>query len=203
MTALPVEPDSELTERAHSARRQLTPSQIALVDRLIEAAADEAHEHGYEGTTVRSAARRAGMAPATAYTYFASKDHLLAEVLWRRMADLVLAPPGRGHSTSDRVVAELRLLGTFMSDDLELAAAGTTALLAPGPDVGATRLRLGQAINDRLATALGDDLDPTLLRSLNLIYTGAVVWMGMGHLAAADVPDALEETGRLLMGTRG
>ena len=52
----------------------------------MDAAADEARERGYEGMTVRSVARRAGVAPATAYTYFASKDHLLAEVLWRRHA---------------------------------------------------------------------------------------------------------------------
>lgn len=200
MSALPLEPHSGLAERAHSARRQLTPSQIALVDRLIDAAAEEARRHGYEGTTVRGAARRAEMAPATAYTYFASKDHLLAEVLWRRMAELASAPPAPGDSPTDRVVGELRLLGTFMSDDRAVAAAGTTALLGPGADVQATRLRLGQAIHDRLARALGDRPDPALLRSLDLVYTGALLWMGMGHLATADVPDALEEAGRLLMG---
>ena len=40
------------------------------------------------GLTVRNVARRAGVAPATAYTYFSSKDHLLAEVLWRGMEAL-------------------------------------------------------------------------------------------------------------------
>ena len=42
---------------------------------------------------MRSAAERAGVAPATAYTYFASKDHLLAEVLWRRMEALPARRP--------------------------------------------------------------------------------------------------------------
>ena len=55
--------------------------------------ADEVEEVGYAGLTVRIVARRAGVAPATAYTYFSSKDHLLAEVLWRRMQ--ALPPPGR------------------------------------------------------------------------------------------------------------
>ena len=45
-------------------------------------------KRGYDGLTVRTVARRAGVAPATAYTYFASKDHLLAEVLWRRLQAL-------------------------------------------------------------------------------------------------------------------
>ena len=71
-------------EAAETTRRRVTTKQAEVVQRLVDAAADEARERGYEGMTVRSASRRAGVAPATAYTYFASKDHLLAEVLWRR-----------------------------------------------------------------------------------------------------------------------
>ena len=37
-------------------------------------------------------AARAGVSPATAYTYFASKDHLFAELFWR----LVEADEGPG-----------------------------------------------------------------------------------------------------------
>ena len=33
-------------------------------------------------------ARRAGVAPATAYTYFASKEHLVTEVFWQRVREL-------------------------------------------------------------------------------------------------------------------
>ena len=60
--------------------------------KLVRAAEEETEEVGYAGLTVRGVARRAGVAPATAYTYFSSKDHLLAEVLWRRMESL---PAGR------------------------------------------------------------------------------------------------------------
>jgi AcrR family transcriptional regulator len=193
MSALPLE------DLARAGRRQLTPNQVAVVDRLVEAAAGEAREHGYEGMTVRSAARRAGVAAATAYTHFSSKDQLLAEVLWRRMADLLSSPVAAGRSATDRVIAELRHLGTFMVDDPEVAAAGTTALLSPGDDVRATRVRLGTAMHDRLAAALGPEATPELLRSLDLVYTGALLWMGMGHLTAEQVPQALEDAGRLLM----
>jgi len=64
---------------------------------LVQAAEDETEEVGYAGLTVRGVARRAGVAPATAYTYFSSKDHLLAEVLWRRTEALppVEADPAR------------------------------------------------------------------------------------------------------------
>ena len=77
-----------MTDLVESTRRYLSPRQAELVDRVVEAAENEVREQGYEGLTVRGAARRAGVAPATAYTYFASKDHVLAEILWRRLESL-------------------------------------------------------------------------------------------------------------------
>ena len=47
-----------------------------MVHRLVDAAVEELHRTGYEGLSVRNVAKRAGVAPATAYTYFSSKDHL-------------------------------------------------------------------------------------------------------------------------------
>ena len=115
---------------------------------------------GYEGVTVRNVARRAGVAPATAYTYFASKDHLLAEVLWRRMQALPV--PGarrRRRRRSSGSSPSCGCSGLFMADDPALAAACTTALLGSGPEVRALRVLFGAALHDRLAAALGDAAD--------------------------------------------
>ncbi|HLH28588.1 MAG TPA: helix-turn-helix domain-containing protein, partial [Acidimicrobiales bacterium] len=72
------EPEGE--DRVFEAtRRRLTERQAEVVADLVRAAAAEVDEAGYDGLTVRSVARRAGVAPATAYHYFSSKDHLLAE----------------------------------------------------------------------------------------------------------------------------
>ena len=70
------------------------------MERLIAAAADEAEERPYADISVRTIAKRAGVAPATAYTYFSGKDHLLAEVLWRRMQGV--PEPGRPHAAAAR-----------------------------------------------------------------------------------------------------
>jgi AcrR family transcriptional regulator len=178
-----------VTVTAEDSRRRLTPKQVAVVERLVEAAADEARDLGYEGTTVRGAAKRAGVAPATAYTYFASKDHLLAEVLWRRMDTVPdrIVPTG---SDLERVDAELALLGLFMADDPVLAAACTTALLGSGPEVRAVRVRFGAEVHRRLQRALGE-VDPSVLEGLELAYSGAMLWAGMGHLDFAQVPVVL------------
>jgi AcrR family transcriptional regulator len=185
-------------EAAETTRRRLTPKQAAVVDRLVEAAADDARERGYEGMTVRSASRRAGVAPATAYTYFASKDHLLAEVLWRRFHALPAEDAGAG--PLERVTSALGHLGLFMADDPRLAAACTTALLGPGPDVRALRVRFGSELHDRIATALGPDADPAVVLGLDLACSGAMLWAGMGHLRYRDVPASLADVARALLG---
>jgi AcrR family transcriptional regulator len=188
---------------AEASRRRLTVRQAAVVELLVDAAADEARAEGYEGLTVRNVARRAGVAPATAYTYFASKDHLLAEVLWRRFQALPV-PDETGADDAarqaDRVIAELRTLGLFMADDPTLAAACTTALLGSGPEVRALRVLFGTALHARLAHALGDGADAAVLRSLDLAYSGAMLWAGMGHIRFEDVPDALADAARLVLG---
>jgi AcrR family transcriptional regulator len=190
-------PDGQAVE---ATRRRLTPRQAGAIARLVEAAAEEARERGYEGTTVRGAAKRAQVAPATAYTYFASKDHLLAEVLWRRMSSL--PEPDRGRAADPRrdVQAELRALSLFVSDDPRLAEACTTALLGSGPEVRDLRARFGGEVHRRLAGALGDAADPAVLRALDLAYSGAMLWAGMGHVPFEEVPAALADLAELLLG---
>jgi AcrR family transcriptional regulator len=185
---------------AEASRRRLTLRQVAVVEQLVGAAADEARAHGYDGVTVRNVARRAGVAPATAYTYFASKDHLLAEVLWRRMQALPFPDVVEGEDVVERAIAQLRVLGLFMADDPTLAAACTTALLGSGPEVRALRVLFGAALHERLAAALGDSADEAMLRSLDLAYSGAMLWAGMGHIHFEDVPQALADTARLVLG---
>ena len=102
-------------------------------------------------------------------------------------------------SALDRVAAELRVLGLFMADDTTLAAACTAALLGSGPDVSAVRQRFGAEVNSRLAMSLGDNADSGVLRGLDLAWSGAMLWAGMGHIAFTDVPDALIAVASLLL----
>ena len=131
-------------------RRHLTERQVELVQRLVEAAAEEVAEHGYGPITVRSIAKRAGVATATAYTYFSSKDHLLAEVLWRRIQ--ALPPPlvDTRLPVAQRVADAVQEMSLDTVDRPELVAACTAALLAPGPDVQRVRSQIGAEIHRRL-----------------------------------------------------
>ena len=180
-------------------RRHLTPRQADLVERLLTAAGAEVGRSAYDGLTVRNVARAAGVAPATAYTYFSSKDHLLAEVLWRRFQAVPVRHFTAEQTRLDRVTSVLRDTGLFMADDPATAAAGTTALLGSGPDVRRVRDRMGADMRHRLRRSLGADVDESVLSALELAWSGAMLTAGMGHLSFADVPDRLADVARLIL----
>ena len=188
------------TSTAEVGRRDLGGRQSDRVDALVDAALVELRSNGYEGLTVRNVARRAGVAAATAYTYFGSKDHLVAEVFRRRL-DALPAPAVDGRRRAvDRVSEALRDVALLVHAEPELAAASTTAILAPDPDVQRLRDRIGAAFNDRLQAALGPGHDPAVLRALNLALSGALLQAGMGYFAYADLADRLREVAALLLG---
>jgi AcrR family transcriptional regulator len=169
------------------------------MERLIGAANDEAEERPYAEISVRSIAKRAGVAPATAYTYFSGKDHLLAEVLWRRMqASPLLVDVNL--PLGDRVAATVRTMGFGTMETLAVAVC-TTALLADGPDVKRVRTRIGVEIGRRLGAALGPGADPEVLGVLQVTYTGAILSAGMGHLSFEAVPGLM--AGAVALMTRG
>jgi len=143
----------------------------------------------------------AGVAAATAYNYFSSKDHILAEVLWRRMQS---APHlvDLSRPLPERVAETVRTMGFGTADSPGVVDACTTALLGDGPDVKQVRARIGGEIYRRLDAALGPDADPSVLRILQITYTGAILSAGMGHLRFADVPDLLAEAATLLSGEK-
>jgi AcrR family transcriptional regulator len=203
-----VDQAEQLEQLEHSGRpgrRHLSERQAEVMERLLVAAADEAEERPYADISVRTIAKRAGLAPATAYTYFSGKDHLLAEVLWRRMqaspslVDLTLPLP-------DRVADTVRSMG-FGAMGSPAVAVCTTALLGDGPDVKRVRSRLGAEIGRRLEGALdpaggaGAGPGPSVANILQVTYTGALLSAGMGHLAFDAVPALMAEATALMTGS--
>jgi AcrR family transcriptional regulator len=190
--AIPADPGTEST------RRRLSGRQAHTVRRLTEAVVEEVREVGYDALTVRNVARRAGVAPATAYTYFTSKNHLVTEVFWRRLSALPPVEPGDGPAAA-RVARVLREIAMLVAEEQELAAACTTAMLGTDPDVRELRRRIGVAIRHRLLAALGDDARPEVLDALELAYAGALLHAGMGYSSYARMADRLADTAQLIM----
>ena len=190
-----------------SPRRQLTARQADTVRRLTEAGVEEVRRSGYENLSIRDVARRAGVAAATAYTYFGSKDHLLTEIFWRRLNAL---PPagGRGGQDEDpgpeanvprsaEVTAVLRELALLVSQEPELAAGCTAAMFGSEPDVRQLRLYIGRQIHQRIEAAAGPGSPEAKL--LELAYYGAMVEAGLGYTTYEQMADRLAEAAELIM----
>jgi len=185
-------------------RRRLTARQAEVVANLVQAAEEETEEVGYAGLTVRSVARRAGVAPATAYTYFSSKDHLLAEVLWRRMEALPPVDTDPSLPLATRVERTVQDMIPFAANSPALIDACTVALISPSPDVSHLRDRIGAQTHRRLTAALGPGVDPRVVRVLEAAYSGALLTAGTGHTSFLDVPGFVAQAATLLVdGTGG
>ena len=186
-----------MTAFVPATRRRLNARQAETVQRVTDAARAELRAVGFDTLTVRSVASRAQVAPATAYTYFSSKNHLVVELFWRRINERA------GHGTAlpnavDRVVAVFDDLAQFLAAEPELAAAATVALLGTDPDVKQLRRLIGIEINNRIAAAL-DDEAPGLLDALSLAWSGAMLQAGMGYSDYARMGVRLAAATRLIM----
>jgi len=183
-------------------RRRLAGRQGETVQRLVDAALTELAAAGYDGLSVRSVARRAGVAPATAYAYFASKDHLVAEVFSRRLQELPPVDADRRRSPTARVAAALDGIGRLVASEPELAAAATVAVLARDPDVEPLRDRIGALVQQRLVDALGDDARPERIAALMLAFAGAALQAGMGYFGYDELADRVARVAELIFGSR-
>ena len=158
--------------------------------KVLRAGMEMLRESSYADLTVRAVAARAKVAPATAYTYFSSKNHLIAEVY----LDLVRQVPyftDVNESRLTRVQQALRHLALVVADEPEVAAACTTALLSNDAAVRRVRDRIGIEIHRRIKSALGPDADPRTLSALEMTYFGALVHAGSGAFSYRQIADRL------------
>ena len=157
-------------------------------------------ESSYADLTVRAVAARAKVAPATAYTYFSSKNHLIAEVY----LDLMRQVPyftDVNEPMPSRVERALRSLALVVADEPEVAAACTTALLSGSdPGVLKARDRIGAEIHRRIRSAVGPDADPRVVAALEMTYFGALVNAGSGAFTYHQIADRLSYVVGLILG---
>ena len=183
-----------------STRRRLSPQQAEKIAKMVDVAVEILVVGGYDALTVRDVAKRSGIAPATAYTYFSSKSHLVAEVFWRRLAAGV-PEPDPSLPPFERVAQVLRGVSTVVAGEGQLGGAVTVALLGNDPDSEHLRWRIGGFIHDRLAAAVGHDSPDAdrVVDALQMLYAGGLVTAGMGHLTYEATSERLVAAAELLM----
>jgi len=144
-------------------------------EKVLEAARDLFNETGYEETTIRAIAERAGVSVGSVFTTFASKAEVLSHVMEKRLGELYaefdrVVPFLRG-STADRLCSIFAIHYEFETRRVKLFLAHIAASYSPTQGPGVTPYgrneRLMQMLREVLEGGIerGDvraDLDPHL-----------------------------------------
>ncbi|KRE26581.1 TetR family transcriptional regulator [Mycobacterium sp. Soil538] len=187
-----------IAEADRSARRNRRQEET--FRKVLDAGLEMLRESSYAELTVRAVAARAKVAPATAYTYFSSKNHLIAEI-YLDLVQQVEYFTDVNDSTTSRVEKTLRSMALTVADEPEVAAACTTALLSGNdPAVRAVRERIGGEIHRRIRSAVGPDADPRTLAALEMTFFGALVNAGSGAFTYHQIADRLSYVVGLIVG---
>ncbi|WAL68324.1 TetR/AcrR family transcriptional regulator [Amycolatopsis cynarae] len=179
-------------------RRIVDGRRAGTVQRLLSAAVEEVRAVEYHELTVRSVARRADVSPATAYTYFSSKEHLVSSILWWKLQAVPIPDPVPGETAPARLVAVIRGITQLFADEPELSRACTTALLADDAEVRRLRNQIGTELVDRLTEAIGPMPD-TAAKALTMATVGGFVLAGTGYLPFEELPERLADITDLLL----
>jgi len=181
-----------------SPRQGLNARQAETVEKLLVAGAAELDEVGPDALTIRTVAHRAGVSPATAYTYLASKHHLFAELFWRR----IVTDPGpepSGANAAARVQVVTRHLAAMLARSPHLATAANIALLGTDPEVARLRLVIGAELVQRFRDAIGTPVDAAVLEALTMAFSGALLQAGMGLISYDDLSKRLDAVVAVIM----
>lgn len=187
-----------LPDHSMSTRQVLSRRQVATVDALLAAGLDLVREVGFQALSLREIAARAGVTHTTAYHYFTSKEHLIAELDWRMLRALPTPSPDPALPLGTRLMESLRENSRRFMDEDRLAEAVLAALVAKDPEIQRIRDQMGAELLRRVRVAIGEDEDPRLADGALLLYCGAMLQAGLGYFTFDQVVERIGEVASLL-----
>jgi len=182
-----------------------TAAQARRLERLREATRALAREGGYPAVTMRAVAERAGVAPATVYRYFLSKDHLIADVHAQQslkiIAELKRRPP-RHRRPADRVAAVFRRMLAATAEDLPLASAGVAALTSADPAASSPDFWRQIIMPSYMDVALGDEEvgdREALGETLGHVFFSLMCGLAVGRMSLEEAEAAMDRAVQLVL----
>jgi AcrR family transcriptional regulator len=185
----------------------LTESQAARRERMLEAALGLAIEGGWDGVQMREVATRAGVALGTLYRYFPSKEHLLVSVMLdqvRTLADRLSVRPPEGADSVERVADVLRRANRNLQAQPEVTTAMIRALVAGNTDVAPVVTLVRDEMRRIISDALVDEGLPDQERLLQIdllsdVWLAALVsWISGAESSEAVLPHLTDAAAVLL-----
>ncbi|OMC45854.1 TetR family transcriptional regulator [Mycobacterium sp. IS-2888] len=177
-----------------SRRSDRRPGQT--IRKVLDAGLAELRESSYATLTMRAVASRAGVSPASAYTYFPSKSALVAAVYLRLLRELPLHT--HNDTTKTRVSATMRDMAMVVADEPELTIACGAALMADDPAVKPLREQIGEEVSRRIGAALGPGWPRAVKSTLQMTFAGAL--MTARFVSYDEIAGQLDEAVNLILG---
>jgi TetR/AcrR family transcriptional regulator, cholesterol catabolism regulator len=174
-------------------------------DLVVAAATELAERGGYDAVVMKAVADRSGVALATIYRWFASKDHLLTEVLLAWGGELSAAlnadPPTEGDA-ADRVAAVLGRIMEVAGSRPRLAEAVVGAVLSVDGGSLDPQGEFHEMVSAWIGIALGDAEVPerdAVIQVMEHVCFSTIISLATGRHTAADASSELATAARLLL----
>jgi len=181
---------------ASTRSRQLSERQLILKKRLLASGVELLNQVGYADLTLRAVATRAGTTHVTAYHYFASKAHLVAELYYSYLLEVPMEQSDPSVPLPLRIANALGATAAKFGEVEPLGQAGNAAMASNEPDVVLVRGAIGADLMRRIVTASGEEVDAELTEVVMLTYIGAMRWAGLGVIAYDQVGARIERVAR-------
>jgi TetR/AcrR family transcriptional regulator, cholesterol catabolism regulator len=185
----------------------MTSSQLIRRAKIIEEVIDLIADVGAEAVQMRDVAQRSGVALATVYRYFGSKDHLLAAALesWqKRLTRRILAasgPPDRDPLPG--VLDYLRRAQRAFHRNPEMTALMLHMMTSNGPEATATIDQMNRTnveMFNRLLSGIAPEEIPNISFGINAVLTSALTGLLIGRLTLDESLTRVEWVTRALLG---
>ena len=167
-----------------------TREDAVLARAVLDSAVELFGEVPYDRVTLRSIARRAGVAHAAVCAHFRSTDAIVAEVYLEllRAAPLIVDVDVSARARVAALFADLVML---LEDKPGLAQACSSALISDDPSVRAIRARIHAELHRRVRTALRSGAWPEVAETLGFGLIGAMVNASCGAATLRQTADEL------------
>jgi TetR/AcrR family transcriptional regulator, cholesterol catabolism regulator len=183
----------------------LSDEQAGRRDLVVRAATELAEAGGYDAVVMKAVADRSGVALATIYRWFASKDHLLTEVLlvWgASLSEALAADPPRDGDAADRVAAALGRVFDVAGSRPRLASAVVEAVLSVERGPLDAQGDFHQLMTSWIDAALGADEvaeRDAVTEVLEHVCFSTIIAFATGRQDADDAKAQLASAARLLL----
>ena len=184
----------------------MTSRQLIRRAKIIEAVLDAIGDVGHEAVQMRDVAQRSGVALATAYRYFRSKEHLLAVALedWQERLTRRISSASRYDDLDplSGVLTYLHGAQRAFSRNRKMTALMLQMMTSTDPDVASTIDRMNRTnaeMFERLLRGFPPEDVPNLSFALNAALTSAITRMLNGRMSLDEAQARVEWAARALL----